>query len=73
MDCNMPIMDGYEATDKIREHYQNQQPLIVACTGHTEYAFIQKAWEHQMDEIVEKPANLQVMTRILEEAIEYIE
>ena len=72
-DINMPIMDGYEATDKIREHYKDQQPLIVACTGHTEYNFIQKAWKHQMDEVVEKPANIQVITRILEEAVEFYE
>ncbi len=39
MDCNMPIMNGYIATEKIREYlYDKQisQPLIVAVTGHSE-------------------------------------
>ena len=49
MDCSMPILDGYEATDKIREYLRKNyelQPMIVACTGHTENEYIKKAWRY---------------------------
>lgn len=39
-------MDGYEATDKIREYLYNlgiEQPIITAVTGHTEQPYIEKA------------------------------
>ena len=39
MDCNMPFMDGYDATYEIRNflHSKNLiQPIILAVTGHTE-------------------------------------
>lgn len=39
--------------------------MIVACTGHTESEFIRKAWKHNMDEVVEKPANAKVIKQIL--------
>jgi len=32
--------------------------MVVACTGHTEEEYIQKAWRHQMDEILSKPIDL---------------
>jgi CheY-like chemotaxis protein len=35
----MPVMDGYEATQKIREiyyEYEIPQPIILAVTGHCE-------------------------------------
>ena len=44
--------------------------MIVACTGHTEEEFIQKAWRHQMDEVVCKPINLLIIKDILREVIE---
>ncbi len=44
--------------------------MIVACTGHTEEEFIQKAWRHQMDEVVGKPINLLIIKDILREVIE---
>ena len=74
MDCSMPILDGYDACDKIREYLRNhyeQQPMIVACTGHTENEYIKKAWRHQMDEVVPKPANTAVVQCILDEMVEY--
>ena len=43
MDISMPIMNGFEATDKIRKFMrinQLEQPLVVACTGHTEDEYI---------------------------------
>jgi len=39
MDCSMPILDGYQATEKIRNYYRKHnlsQPKIVAVTGHVE-------------------------------------
>ena len=49
MDCSMPIMDGYEASEKIRNFVRINdmlQPMIVAITGHTEEEYIKKAWKY---------------------------
>ncbi len=46
------------------------QPYIVACTGHTEQGFIKKGWDNQMDEVLPKPARVEVMAEILKECIE---
>lgn len=43
--------------------------MIVACTGHTEEEYIKKAWTYQMDEVLPKPANLNIMKEILNEII----
>ena len=43
MDCQMPVMDGYEATHKIRAYMYSKglpQPIIVAVTGHCESSYI---------------------------------
>jgi len=43
MDLAMPIMDGYNASDKIRSFVKSkkmQQPMIIACTGHVQEDFI---------------------------------
>ena len=68
----MPMMDGYETAIKIRQYIASQglrQPVIVACTGHTEQEFIEKAWRSEFNEILSKPINLQVAKEILEETL----
>ena len=72
MDLSMPILDGYEATKRIRNFYRRNQvtqPIVVACTGHVEEEYIHKAWKVHMDEVVPKPLNNELLKTILEEAI----
>ena len=46
MDCNMPFMDGYEATKRIKKMFlsmevpRKQRPKIVTITGHVENEYI---------------------------------
>jgi len=72
MDCSMPVMDGYDASDLIR-HYLTQrnmlQPMIVATTGHTENEYIKKCWVHQIDEVVSKPINVNIIKKVLDDII----
>ena len=74
MDCSMPIVDGYEATEQIRKFLRNhnlQQPQIVACTGHVEPEFIKKAWCYEMDEVISKPASVQQLFSLMQEILVY--
>jgi CheY-like chemotaxis protein len=72
-DISMPVMDGYDASQKIREFYRLKsvpQPLIVACTGHVEEEFIKKAWINDIDEVLPKPVNVEIISEILKDIIE---
>lgn len=58
MDCEMPIMDGYEATRKIRQWEQlNRLPStpIIAVTAHALDEFRKKAEDCGMDHHISKP------------------
>ena len=52
MDFQMPIMDGNEATEKIREHIYSHdlnQPIICGCTGHMEESYVQRSIKSGMN------------------------
>ena len=61
MDCNMPKMDGYQATQRIRDFITElgvEQPLIVAISGHVEEQYIKRALDAGMNTVIAKPAKL---------------
>ena len=45
--------------------------MIIACTGHAEPEYMQKAWLHKMDEIVIKPVQTDIIIAILEEMVDF--
>ncbi len=61
MDCEMPVMDGFEATSLIREWEQAQQShphTIIALTAHTEAEHRQRVFDSGMDLYLSKPITL---------------
>jgi len=72
-DISMPIMDGFESSEKIRNFYRANkvaQPMIVACTGHAEEQYIQKAWCHEIDEVIPKPVSPDILKLVFAEMLE---
>ena len=69
-DLQMPQIDGYEASSQIRDFCEANnvpQARIIACTGHTEQKYIDRAWKYQIDEVISKPLNINVVEEILTE------
>ncbi len=58
MDCQMPVMDGFESTAEIRRHARegNRPPVpIIALTANVQPSDIQKCLESGMDDFLPKP------------------
>jgi CheY-like chemotaxis protein len=69
MDMSMPVMDGLTATKKLREHSATADLPIIAVTAHGK-AFQEKALEAGCDELIAKPLDPEVLTRLLQKYVE---
>lgn len=67
MDCQMPVMDGYEATKSIRSIEQEQHIPIVALTANAMDGEKEKCYASGMDNFLTKPINVALMHQILQE------
>jgi CheY-like chemotaxis protein len=70
MDCEMPIMDGFAATQKIREweSLRNQAPAhIVALTAHVESEHKKRVFSCGMDYYLSKPITVSDVSNTLTE------
>jgi CheY-like chemotaxis protein len=67
MDVQMPVMDGFEATKRIREHCNTPEtrPYIVAMTAHALRGYREKCLEAGMDDYVTKPIRPEDLTAAL--------
>jgi osomolarity two-component system, sensor histidine kinase TcsA len=64
MDVSMPVMDGFEATSKIRKNGVTHIP-IVAMTAHALAGDMEKCLEKGMDDYIAKPLNRELLMQIL--------
>ncbi len=58
MDCQMPIMDGYEATRMIRQQLELKDLPIIALTANALVGDVDKVLESGMNDYVSKPINV---------------
>lgn len=66
MDCHMPVMDGYEATQEIRRHHREPRPVIVALTASARQDDRDRCHAAGMDDYLSKPMTLNDLRRILD-------
>jgi len=69
MDCEMPVMDGYQATEKWRQieegHGLSRKP-IIALTAHAVETYKKRCFESGMDDHLSKPVSLAQLKETLQ-------
>ncbi|TNV84111.1 hypothetical protein FGO68_gene12712 [Halteria grandinella] len=69
MDCNMPVMDGLQATQEIRRLLPNANIKIVALTAYTTEGFEKKCFASGMDDYKTKPIYKDVLKEIVQQSL----
>ena len=73
MDCQMPIMNGYDACLQIRKFLREKetdQPYIIACTGNVEDTQVKQAFDSEFDEVMAKPVWVDLVCEVLAQTLE---
>jgi signal transduction histidine kinase/CheY-like chemotaxis protein len=71
MDCQMPIMDGFEATKRIRANPCFDNLPIIAMTGNVDQYDRQRCFDCGMNEIINKPVDWEEAFLTLDQCISH--
>ena len=66
MDCNIPVMDGFQAAQEIRKDFDPSQIHIAALTAYASESFKKRCSEAGMDSFLTKPVSKDKILPILE-------
>jgi CheY-like chemotaxis protein len=55
MDLSLPVMDGWEATRRLKANAKTKGVIVIALTGHAEAAHAKKARDAGCDDFIAKP------------------
>jgi len=70
MDCQMPEMDGYETTRRIRSKPEVfSQPYIIALTAHATQGAEERCKESGMNDYISKPVQMEAFAAALDRGI----
>ena len=61
LDWNMPVMNGPEFLEKLRQMDGGQEPIVIFCTTETDISFIQKALERGANDYIMKPFDATIL------------
>ena len=65
-DCQMPVMDGYEFTRRIRAAEKGERQLIIAMTANVLPEQAQRCFAAGMDDLLGKPVLLDTLLQMLQ-------
>lgn len=72
LDCEMPVMDGYQASKKIRQ-FENENALtktpILAISAHAMDNCIERCFTSGMDQHLAKPVKIEVLESTLQQLL----
>ena len=70
MDCGLPVMDGFEATPRIRVLQPGAGgPVVIGVTARTDDAAHVKCFDAGMNACVSKPVKLEYLCLVIEEEL----
>ena len=73
MDLSLPVMDGWEATRRIKADPKTKHIRVIALTGHAEPAHAKKALEAGCDDVVAKPCLPENLLLKIREHLAFVE
>jgi CheY-like chemotaxis protein len=71
MDCEMPVIDGLEATSRIlskhkqKATFSNRKLRIIGLTGHVGAEYKQRCLKAGMEDVLEKPIKIERLNALL--------